>query len=134
MDPDTPSITNGGVMTLTGPSFNASSDHEKITCTFTDDDGDVTEGFPRDFTRPINGIVVNCKAICPMPLFRKLSPHNLTVVLNDKRYVGEFEVGKFIENYKYCTNRILGYLSISVIVPLKPDKDTYIHTMLSLIL
>ncbi|XP_065894428.1 protein mesh-like isoform X2 [Dysidea avara] len=92
VDPDTPSIINGGVMTLTGPSFDTTSSHEKITCVFTDDDGDVTEGFPRGFTRLINGIVVNCKAICPMPLFRKLGSHNLTVVLNDRRYVGEFEV------------------------------------------
>ena len=95
VDPDTPSIINGGVMTLTGPSFNTTSSHEKITCVFTDDDGDVTEGIPRQlFTRPIQGIIVYCKAICPMPLFRKLGPHNLTVMLNDTKFVGQFEVGK----------------------------------------
>ena len=115
-------------MTLTGPSFDTTSSHEKITCVFTDDDGDVTEGFPRGFTRLINGIVVNCKAICPMPLFRKLGSHNLTVVLNDRRYVGEFEVGKLIEYYKCCTNRIFACLSISIIVPVKPGKETYLYT------
>ena len=95
VDPITPTITNGGVMTLSGPSFNTTSSHEKIICVFIDDDGDVTEGIPRElFTRPIQGIIVNCKAICPMPMFRKLGPHSLTVTLNDTKFVGEFEVGK----------------------------------------
>ena len=94
VDPETPTIINGGIMTLSGPSFNTTSSHEKITCVFTDDDGDVTEMFPHTFARPINGIIVNCKAICPMPLFRKLGPHNLIVTLNNTKFEGEFIVGK----------------------------------------
>ena len=81
-------------MVLTGPSFNTSSTHDDVTCVFTDDDGDVTVILPRTFERPIKGIIENCKAICPMPLFRKLGPHNLTITVNGSSYVGEFEVGK----------------------------------------
>ena len=80
-------------MKLSGPSFNTTSSHEKITCIFTDDDGDVTETFPRTFARPIKGIIVNCEAICPMPLFRKLGPHSLIVTLNNTKFEGEFVVG-----------------------------------------
>jgi len=81
-------------MSLSGPSFNTTSNHENIACIFADDDGDVTKGFPRDFKRPINGIIFNCRAICPMPLFRKLGPHNLTVAFKDRKFVGGFTVGK----------------------------------------
>ena len=96
VDPETPSIINGGVMGLTGRSFNTDNTHDDVTCTFTDDDGDVTTVLPRCFECPIKGIIVNCKAICPMPLFRKLGPHNLTVTVNDNSYVGGFVVGKIV--------------------------------------
>jgi len=76
-------------MTLSGPSFNTTNTHEKISCVFTDDNGDTVHT-----AQPINGIIVNCKAICPMPLFKKLGPHQLTVNLSETRFVGEFEVGK----------------------------------------
>ena len=81
-------------MTLSGPSFNRHSSHENITCVFTDDDGDVATILPNTFEKPMKGIIVNCRAICPIPLFRKLGPHNLTVVVNGTSYVGDFEVGK----------------------------------------
>ena len=96
MDPETPSIINGGVMGLTGRSFNTDNTHDDVTCTFTDDDGDVTTALPRSFECPIKGIIVNCKAICLMPLFRKFGPHNLTVTINDNSYVGGFVVGKVV--------------------------------------
>jgi len=89
VDPDAPTIINGGVMTLSGPSFNTTNTHEKISCVFTDDTGDRVHA-----AQSINGIIVNCKAICPMPLFKKLGPHQLIVNLRETRFVGEFEVGK----------------------------------------
>ena len=94
VDPDTPSIINGGVMILTGPSFNSKNSNEEITCVFTDDEGNVTTILPQIFEDPIKGIITNCKAICPMPLFRKLGTHNLTITVNGTNYVGVFEVGK----------------------------------------
>ena len=96
VDPETPSIINGGVMTLSGPSFKKNANQDGITCVFTDDDGeDVTEyDRRRTHQRAINGIILNCKAICPMPLFRKLGVHRLNVTLEGKSYSGDFEVGK----------------------------------------
>ena len=96
VDPETPSIINGGVMTLSGPSFKKNANQDGVTCVFTDDGGDVIEYNDRRRThqRTINGVIVNCKAICPMPLFRKLGVHRLNVTLEGKSYSGDFEVGK----------------------------------------
>lgn len=96
-DPDTPTIINGGVMHLTGPCF--SMDIQKIKCNFTDIEGDVTTfTFPNGIVskpRVISGITVNEQAICPLPLFRRLGIHNVTVTLNDdSEYIGTFLVGK----------------------------------------
>ena len=94
-DPEMPSIIGGGVMHLTGPCF--SINIEKINCVFTDKDGDVTSFTNVDGTvtsRIINGITVKEKAVCPMPLFRALGAHNVTVTLdNATRYTGNFVVG-----------------------------------------
>ena len=97
-DPDTPSIINGGVMLLTGPCF--SKEIENVTCLFTDKQGDVTEFTNPDNTtinRVISGITVNEQAVCPLPLFRRLGDHNVTVTLqNGTRYSGSFTVGMFV--------------------------------------
>ena len=94
-DPNTPSIISGGVMRLTGPCF--SMEIEKIKCLFTDEEGDVTSFTnPRSITtkRDINGITVNEQAVCPLPLFRRLGNHNVTVILsNGTSYTGSFSVG-----------------------------------------
>ena len=94
-DPDTPSIIGGGVMLLTGPCF--SMNVEKITCLFTDREGDVTSFTDhRNITtkRDINGITVKEQAVCPLPLFRRLGDHNVTVTLsNGTQYTGSFNVG-----------------------------------------
>ena len=94
-DPDTPSIISGGVMRLTGPCF--SMEIEKITCLFTDEEGDVTSFTDHnDITtkRDIKGITVNEQAVCPLPLFRRLGNHNVTVTLeNGTQYTGSFNVG-----------------------------------------
>ena len=85
-------------MLLTGPCF--SIEIERITCLFTDFEGDVTS-----FTNPngsitkrvISGITVSEQAVCPMPLFRRLGSHNVTVTLaNGLNYTGSFEVGMYI--------------------------------------
>ena len=100
-DPATPSIIQGGVMFLTGPCF--SVDIENITCLFTDQDGDVTSFTNPDNTvakRMIKGITVNEKAVCPLPLFRRLGNHNVTITLGDgKKYTGNFFVGMLVCNY-----------------------------------
>ena len=91
VDPETPSIINGDVMFLDGPCL--SVEIENITCIFTDNKGDVTE-----FTdmKLIRGISKNRRAICPMPLFRTLGEHKLTVIVRDgSNYSGSFEVGEF---------------------------------------
>ena len=95
MDPDTPTIINGGVMSLTGPCFGKS--YQNITCLFTDKDGDVTKYSVKRKIRlkTIKGIIVNDKAICPMPLFRRLGGHRLTISVDDVKYTGEFTVGTF---------------------------------------
>ena len=94
-DPDTPSIIDGGVMFLTGPCF--SMEIEKITCLFTDKEGDVTSFTFPDKTvtkRVINGITVNEQAVCPLPLFRRLGNHNVTVTIrNGTKFTGSFDVG-----------------------------------------
>ena len=91
-DPDTPSIINGGVMLLTGPCF--SKKIEKITCLFTDKEGDVTNVTRMVMERVINGITVNEQAVCPLPLFRRLGIHTVTVNLsNGTQYSGDFTVG-----------------------------------------
>ena len=84
VDPETPTIINGGVMFLTGPCF----DDGKIKCVFTDKDGKRTD---------INGIIKNRKAICPMPLFGQLGEHTLTITVinDDRKYSGTFQVGEF---------------------------------------
>ena len=97
MDPDTPSIINGGVMTLSGPSFNKSTEHDDITCLFSDEMGDVTEFYNRKTKKVektiIKGIIVNCKAICPMPLFRRLGVHRLIVIVKGRNFSSDFDVG-----------------------------------------
>ena len=97
VDPDIATIINGGVMTLTGPRFNKSTEYDDVTCVFSDKEGDVTEYTDRRGTRyhsTIKGIIVHCKAICPMPLFRRLGAHKLNVTVKEIRYFGDFEVGK----------------------------------------
>ena len=87
-------------MYLTGPCF--SDNIEKIQCLFTDKDGDVTSFTKPDRTitnRIISGITVNKNAVCPLPLFRTLGSHNVTITLsNGTNYTGNFEVGKYICN------------------------------------
>ena len=97
----TPSIINGGVMKLTDPCFNATL--EKITCIFTDEDGAIN--FRKRAATNIDGLIVNTDlAVCPMPLFRKLGFHSVTIKLqNGRTFVGQFEVGK-------CTLLIYNYL------------------------
>ena len=94
-DPNTPSIIGGGVMLLTGPCF--SKEIENITCLFTDEEGDVTSFTDhRNITtkRVISGITVYEQAVCPLPLFRRLGDHNVTVTLsNGTQYTGNFIVG-----------------------------------------
>ena len=90
-DPITPSVIGGGVMLLTGPCFSVNV--EKITCLFTDKEGDVTFINPMT-NRVINGITINEQAVCPLPLFRRLGDHNVTVILsNGTQYTGSFFVG-----------------------------------------
>ena len=83
-------------MFMSGPCF--STNIEKITCLFTDKNGDVTEFKDRHGKiqkRIIRGITQNRRAICPMPLFRTLGQHSLTVIDKDNNnYSGIFEVGK----------------------------------------
>ena len=85
-------------MFLTGPCF--SVDIETITCLFTDQDGDVTSFTNPDNTvtkRNIKGITVNEKAVCPLPLFRRLGNHNVTITLGDgTNYTGSFSVGMYV--------------------------------------
>jgi len=97
VNPITPTIINGGTMQLIGPCFNGSI--KSITCVFTDKDGDVTtyvDGNGLEKFKKINGITVNQKAICPMPLFRRLGSHHVTITLasNNKVFSAAFEVGK----------------------------------------
>ena len=104
LDPDAPSIIGGGVMTMTGPCF--STNIETITCLFTDKVGDVTAFTKKQggtINTIINGITVNEKAVCPMPLFRRLGSHNVVITLsNGKNYTGNFDVGMFIYNSYVC--------------------------------
>ena len=94
--PTTPTIINGGYMQLLGPCFN--NTYESIICVFTDKDGDVTsfvDGNGLKSSKQIDGITVNQKAICPIPLFRRLGTHNVTITLrNNKTFSAVFEVGK----------------------------------------
>ena len=96
-DPDTPSVISGGAMLLTGPCF--SIEIERITCLFTDFEGDVTSFTINSVTTKtvIKGITVNEQAVCPMPLFRRLGSHSVTITLpNGLNYTGSFEVGMYI--------------------------------------
>ena len=91
VDPDTPSIINGGVMKLSGPCFNTSN--EVITCMFKDASG-------KKVHESINGIITNNKgnekAICPMPLFKTLGGHSVVITVgNGKMYKGSFTVGEY---------------------------------------
>jgi len=88
VSPSAPSIISGGVMTMSGLNF--TSNNHKIVCVFTDKDGDVT----KDGQDSISGITVNGTAVCPMPLFRRLGTHNLTVPTNSKNFTATFNVGK----------------------------------------
>ena len=85
-------------MLLIGPCFSVSI--EKITCLFTDEEGDVTSFTNPDGTqtiRVINGITVNGQAVCPMPLFRALGEHSVKVILrNGTNYTGYFNVGMYV--------------------------------------
>ena len=91
MDPDTPSIINGGVMKLSGPCFNTSI--ETIKCTFYD-------ASKQKVHSHINGIITindkgNEKAICPMPFFKTLGSHTVVITLeNNMTYNGSFRVGE----------------------------------------
>ena len=92
MDPDTPSIINGGVMKLSGPCFNTSN--EVITCTFYDAN-------EKEVHEPINGIITindqgNEKAICPIPFFKTLGGHSVIITVDsNKTYRGSFTVGEY---------------------------------------
>ena len=92
MDPDTPSIINGGVMKLSGPYFN--TNNEVITCMFYDANG-------TEVHEPIKGIITindkgNEKAICPIPLFKTLGGHSVVITVdNSKKYTGSFTVGEY---------------------------------------
>jgi len=98
VEPSTPTIINGGVMKLSGPNF---SYYQKVACVFADKDGSVTGGGQNS----ISGIVADGKAVCPMPLFRRLGKHNLTVLVDGKRYSGTFNVGKkFMSSAMYMDN------------------------------
>ena len=93
-------------MLLTGPLF--SVDVENITCLFTDEKGDVTSFTNPDATttkRVIKGITINEQAVCPLPLFRRLGDHNVTVTLNSgTQYSGSFFVGMLMMIYMYVCN------------------------------
>ena len=99
ISPKTPTIINGGTMQLIGPCFNGSI--ERITCVFADKDGDVTsfvDGNGLKSSKQINGITVNQKAICPIPLFRRLGSHNVTITLSNRKvFSAVFEVGKLVD-------------------------------------
>ena len=92
VDPDTPSIINGGVMKLSGPCFN--TNNEVITCMFYDAN-------EKEVHEPIKGIITindkgNEKAICPMPLFKTLGHHSVVITVdNSKKYNGSFTVGEY---------------------------------------
>lgn len=92
VDPNTPSIINGGVMKLSGPCF--STTNEKITCKFYD----ATETLVNE---AINGIITihdkgNEKAICPMPFFNTLGRHSVFITIdNSITYNGTFTVGEY---------------------------------------
>ena len=105
---------------MTGPCFSAGI--EKITCLFTDKDGDVTSFTDHRGTvtkRIINGIVVNGRAVCPMPLFRALGDHNVTITFsNGTSYTGYFSVGMYI------------YLSFFSQACAGLIGDTYVHMYL----
>ena len=83
-------------MFLVGPCLSVAI--ENITCLFNDSEGDVTEyknlmgGLQRT---SIKGISKDKRAICPMPLFRTLGEHTLTIFVKDgSNYSGSFEVGE----------------------------------------
>ena len=92
-------------MFLTGPCF--SDEIENITCLFTDKNGDVTHfELPdgREINIIINGITVQQKAVCPLPLFRTLGNHTVIITLNDNTtYSAFFEVGMLV---RCCNNYI----------------------------
>ena len=83
-------------MFLVGPCLSAAI--ENITCLFNDSEGDVTAYKDRMGTlqsTAIKGISKDRKAICPMPLFRTLGEHTLTIFVKDgNSYSGSFEVGE----------------------------------------
>ena len=85
-------------MKLTDPCFNATL--ENITCIFKDEDRAINFGKPMAVN--ISGLIVNTDlAVCPMPLFKKLGFHTVTIILqNGKTFVGEFEVGKYVCTHK----------------------------------
>ena len=91
VDPDTPSIINGGVMKLSGPCFN--TNNERIICKFYDAN-------KKQIHKPINGIITihdigNEKAICPMPFFHTLGKHSVFITVdNTTTYNGSFTVGE----------------------------------------
>ena len=118
MDPDTPSIINGGVMKLSGPCFSASN--KTITCKFNDSNG-------KEVHEPINGIITNNKgnekAICPMPLFKTLGGHSVVITVdNGKMYNGSFTVGE----YKIQDTMYLHVLAVLIIVYISICMYSYI--------
>ena len=84
-------------MLLTGPCFN--TEIEEIICLFTDHNGDVTtftNSGGNVISRSITGIIVSEQAVCPMPLFRSLGNHTVTITLNNNAsYSGSFDVGTY---------------------------------------
>ena len=80
-------------MKLTDPCFNATL--QSITCIFKDEGGVIN--FRKSAMVDIDGLIVNTDlAVCPMPLFRKLGFHSVTIILqNGRTFVGQFEVGKY---------------------------------------
>ena len=115
-------------MHLTGPCF--SDNIEKIQCLFTDKDGDVTSFTDRYGTvtnRIISGITVNKNAVCPLPLFRTLGSHNVTITLiNGTNYTGSFEVGKYTL-YMHKLQRII--VVICLICYGYHERKCYMHTI-----
>ena len=105
VDPETPSIIHGDVMFMNGPCL--SKEIEEITCIFTDHEGDVPIVINRMPKTNINGISKDERAICPMPLFRNLGEHKLTIFVKDgSNYSGTFEVGRLSHIPTYVYNYV----------------------------
>ena len=113
VDPDTPSIINGGVMKLSGPCFDTSN--EVITCTFYNANEQKVDN------KSITGIITindegNVKAICPMPFFKTLGDHSVVITVdNSKNYSGSFTVGEY-KGYNYNVHKTIATVYIHMYV------------------